>query len=143
MHCKRISLLLSIQNSWLNHLIFCQCVKYNFHTNNQWWSPVRSCEKNQEKIFSLSSCFFCIAQLFFYLWMSQTSYDTFAMVTNFINSFWELTHVIVDICKEQNKISIAMANQVKNLFDSFGLFKKVIVYVKNKWSNLSTLTIAL
>jgi hypothetical protein len=75
--------------------------------------------------------------------MSQTSYDTFAMVTNFINSFWELTHVIVDICKEQNKISIAMANQVKNLFDSFGLFKKVIVYVKNKWSNLSTLTIAL
>ncbi len=51
--------------------------------------------------------------------------------------------MIVDICKEQNKISIAMANQVKNLFDSFGLFKKVIVYVKNKWSNLSTLTIAL
>lgn len=36
-----------------------------------------------------------------------------------------------------------MANQVKNKIDSFGLFKKVIVYVKKKWSNLSTLTIAL
>jgi hypothetical protein len=45
--------------------------------------------------------------------------------------------------KEQNKTSITMANQVKNKIDSFGLFKKVIVYVKKKWSNLSTLTIAL
>ncbi len=76
------------------------------------------------------------------LWMSHTSYHTFAMVINFINSFWEPTYVIVDIYKEQNKTNIAMANQVKKLFDSFGLFNKVIVYVKNKWSNLSTLTIA-
>jgi hypothetical protein len=74
--------------------------------------------------------------------MSHTSYHTFAMVINFINSFWEPTYVIVDIYKEQNKTNIAMANQVKKLFDSFGLFNKVIVYVKNKWSNLSTLTIA-
>jgi hypothetical protein len=75
--------------------------------------------------------------------MSHTSYDTFAMVINFINSFWEPTHVIVDILKEQNKTNITMANQVKKLFDSFGLFNIVIVYVKNKWSNLSKLTIAL
>ncbi len=75
--------------------------------------------------------------------MSHTSYDTFVTIINFINSFWEPTHVIVDIFKEQNKTSIAMANQVKILFDSFDLFNKVIAYVKNKWSNLSTLTIAL
>lgn len=126
-----------------NHLVFCQCVKYNFHTNNQWWNPSRSCEKNQEKICSLNSCFLFTCTTFFDLWMSHTSYDTFVTIINFINSFWELTHVIVDIFKEQNQTSIAMANQVKILFDSFGLFNKVIAYVKNKWSNLSTLTIAL
>jgi hypothetical protein len=75
--------------------------------------------------------------------MSHTSYDTFVTIINFINSFWEHTHVIVDIFKEQNKTTIAMANQVKILFDSSDLFNKVIAYVKNKWSNLSTLTIAL
>jgi hypothetical protein len=62
--------------------------------------------------------------------MSHTSYDTFVMVIDFINSFWEPTHVIVDIFKEQNKTNIVMTSQVKNLFDSFGLFNKVIVYVK-------------
>jgi len=66
--------------------------------------------------------------------MSHTSYDTFAKVINFINSFWEPIHVIVDIFKEQNQTSIAMVNQVKILFDSFGLFDKVIPYIKNKWS---------
>ncbi len=62
--------------------------------------------------------------------MSHTSYDTFVMVIDFINSFWEPTHVIVDIFKEQNKTNIVMTSQVKNLFDSFGLLNKVIVYVK-------------
>jgi hypothetical protein len=62
--------------------------------------------------------------------MSHTSYDTFVMVIDFINSFWEPTHVIVDIFKEQNKTNIVMTSQVKNLFDSFGLFNKVIGYVK-------------
>ncbi len=38
--------------------------------------------------------------------------------------------MIVDIFKEQNKTNIVMTSQVKNLFDSFGLFNKVIVYVK-------------
>ncbi len=83
----------------------------------------------------LKLSFFCITcTTIFYLWMSHTSYDTFAMVVNFINSFWKPTHVIVDIFKEQNKTCIAMVNQVKNLFDSFGLFDKVIAYTKNKWS---------
>jgi hypothetical protein len=36
-----------------------------------------------------------------------------------------------------------MANQVKVLLDSFGLFDKVIAYVKDEGSNLGTLTSAL
>jgi hypothetical protein len=36
-----------------------------------------------------------------------------------------------------------MANQIKVLLDSFGLLDKVIAYVKDEGSNLSTLTSAL
>jgi hypothetical protein len=48
--------------------------------------------------------------------------------------------VIVAVFEVQNTTYAIMANQLKILFNSFGLLDKVIVYVKNKWSNLNTLT---
>jgi hypothetical protein len=51
------------------------------------------------------------------------------MVINFNNNLWEPTHVTVGFF------------EVKVLLDSFGLLDKVIVYVKAKGSNLSTLLI--
>jgi hypothetical protein len=65
------------------------------------------------------------------------------MVVNFINSFWEPTQVIVGVFEMKNTTSATMANQVKILLDSFGLFDKVIIYVKDESSSLNTLTNAL
>jgi len=56
------------------------------------------------------------------------------------NSFWDPTHVIVGVFEMQNTIGETMANQVKIILDTFGLLGKVIVYVKNKNSNLNTST---
>jgi len=40
-------------------------------------------------------------------------------------------------------VGVAMVNQVKVLLDSFGLFDKIIVYVKDKRSNLNILNLVL
>ncbi len=79
----------------------------------------------------------------FDMWMLHASYDAFAMVINFVNSYSKPTHVIVGVFEMQNTIGATMANQVKIILDSFGSFNKVIGYVKNEGSNLNTLTIAL
>jgi hypothetical protein len=42
-----------------------------------------------------------------------------------------------------NITSVAMANHVKSLFNSFGLLDKIIAYVKDERSNLNTLTFTL
>jgi len=91
---------------------------------------------------TLVSCITCRTS--FDMWMLHANYDTFTMVINFVNSYWEPTHVIVEVFEVQNTIGATMgANQVKILLDSFGSFNKIIGYVKNEGSNLNTLTIAL
>jgi len=67
----------------------------------------------------------------------------FTMVVNFINSFWEPTHVIVGVFEMKNIIGASMGNHVKIILDSFGLLDKLIAYVKNESSNLNTLINAL
>jgi hypothetical protein len=67
----------------------------------------------------------------------------FAMIVNFINSFWEPTHVIIGVFEMKNIICASMEYQVKILLDSFGLLHKIIAYVKNEGSNLNTLINAL
>jgi hypothetical protein len=87
------------------------------------------------------SCITCTTS--FDMWMLHASYDTFAIIINFVNSYWEPTLVIFGVFEVQNTIGATMANQVKILLDSFGLFEKVIGYVKNEGSNLNTLTTTL
>jgi hypothetical protein len=48
--------------------------------------------------------------------------------------------VTIEVFEMLNTTCAIIANQVKKLFNSFGLLDKVIVYVKNKGSNLNTLT---
>jgi hypothetical protein len=99
--------------------------------------------KNKEKnvILAFQSCVTCTCSIDF--WMSHVGHDTFAMVVNFINSSWQPIHVTIGIFEDSNIESATMINKVKNLLDSFGLLDKVIAYVKNKGSNLNTLTFAL
>ncbi len=74
--------------------------------------------------------------------MFHAKHGTFAMMVNFINDEWELVHILVGIFEVQNTLGATMATQVKMLMNSSSLFNKVIVYVKDKGSNLATLTFA-
>lgn len=97
-------------------------------------------KKNRDKYIlpTLISYITCISS--FDLWMSYIGYDTFAMIVSLVNSSWELSHVIVRVLEVQNMIGATMENLVKILLYSFGLLDKIIAYVKNKGSNLNTLT---
>lgn len=46
---------------------------------------------------------------FFNLWMSCATYNTFVIVVNFINSYWDPTCLIVVIFEVQNITSANMA----------------------------------
>jgi hypothetical protein len=100
-------------------------------------------ETTREKyvLLAFASCITCTTS--FDLCMSRVGHDTFAMVVSFLNDFWEPSHVIMRIFEVQNTTRVAMANEVKVLLDYFGLFGKVITYVKDKGCNLNTLTNAL
>jgi hypothetical protein len=71
--------------------------------------------------------------------MFHGEHNTFAMVVNFINNLWEPMHVPMGIFEVHNATSVAMANQVKVLPDSFDLLDKVIAYVKDKRSKFKFL----
>jgi hypothetical protein len=51
--------------------------------------------------------------------------------------------VIIGIFKVHDIISVDMGIQVKSLLDTFGLFDKLIAYVKNEIFNLNILIFAL
>lgn len=87
--------------------------------------------KEENVIPSLASCVTYIA--FFHLWMVCATHNIFAIVVSFI------------MCESpscyygHNIVLVTMATQVK-LLNGFGLFDKVITYVKDKGSNLFILT---
>jgi hypothetical protein len=75
--------------------------------------------KTKEKyvFIAIVSCITCIID--FGLWMLSVGYDMLVMVVNFINNFWEPTHLIVGVFEVQNIIVVTMTNQVIFLFNSF------------------------
>ncbi len=91
----------------------------------------------QYVIFALDSYVTTITS--FDLWMSRSRHYTFVLVINFINSLWVPCHVIVRLFEATNMFGIAMVMQVKDLLSSYNLLDKLIVYVKDKGDNLSTL----
>jgi hypothetical protein len=52
----------------------------------------------------------------FDLWMSQRSFDMFALIVNYINKMWEPCHVTVGIFEVHETLGVAMAVQFKDLF---------------------------
>jgi hypothetical protein len=75
--------------------------------------------------------------------MSCVGFDTIAIVVSFINVSWEQCHVSIGNFEVHNTASVAMANRVRLLLNSFALLDKVIAYIKDERSNLNTLTFPL
>ena len=90
---------------------------------------------------AIASC--ATASITFDLWMSRAGFDTFALVVNFIDDCWEPRHVTVGLFEAHDTSGVAIAEIVKPLLDEFQLTKKIIAWVKDEGSNLTTLERAL
>jgi hypothetical protein len=90
---------------------------------------------------SFESCHYCIVP--FYLWMSKTRVDIFVTIVQFLNVQWEPCHITIGFFEIVDTTGSVMALQVHDVLAKHGLITQVIAYVKNKGSNLSTMTIAL
>ena len=85
----------------------------------------------------------CTITATFDLWMSKGAQDTFCLVINFLTTDWEPKHIIVGFFEAHDTTGAGLAIQLRVLLEKFGLTKKVICYVKDEGTNLSTMTEAL
>jgi hypothetical protein len=72
----------------------------------------------------------------FDLWLSKSRHDTFILV---INTLWVPYHLIVGLFEAIDMSRVIMVVQVKDLLSLYNLLNKLIVNVKDKGGNLSTL----
>jgi hypothetical protein len=92
-------------------------------------------------LFALSDCLF--ATTTFDLWMLMGAHDIFALIVNFNNENWQPKQVTIGFFEATKIIGRAMAMKLQALLDKYNLWKKILVHVKHKGSNLRTVTIAL
>jgi hypothetical protein len=85
---------------------------------------------------SLTTC--VTISITFDLWMSTTSFDTFAMVTNFVDNNWVPQHITISLFKMPNTFGVIFSKIVKLFLVQFQLADKVLVYIKDEGNNLNT-----
>jgi hypothetical protein len=72
--------------------------------------------------------------------MVKTSFDTFVIIVNFLNNDWVPQHVMISFKFEvPNTYGATFVEIVKPFLVQFQLTNKVLIYVKDEGSNLSTL----
>jgi hypothetical protein len=77
----------------------------------------------------------------FDLWMSKGAYDIFALVINFLDENWQLKKVTIGLFEAIKTIGQALARNLKDFLDFYGLSKKIIAYVKYEGVNFNSMTI--
>jgi hypothetical protein len=76
----------------------------------------------------------------FDLWMSKDVLDNFSFMINFLTLGWEPKHITIGLSEAKGTTRINLANQLQALFEEYKLTNKIICYVKNKSTNLFTMT---
>ncbi len=79
----------------------------------------------------------------FELWRSKGQQNIFVVVIKFLFAYWKTRHVMIGLFEADDIIGARLAKQLKVLLEKLGLTSKVLCYVKNKGTNLETMTIAL
>jgi hypothetical protein len=77
----------------------------------------------------------------FDLWMSKSADDIFALVINFLDENWQPKKVTISLFEVLETMGQALAKNLKELLDSYGLNKKNIAYVKDEGVDLNSMTI--
>lgn len=81
----------------------------------------------------------CVTISTFNLWMLRIGFDTFATDINFVNNNWVSPYYIIGLFEVPNAFGVVLVKIVKPFIIQFQLVDKVLVYVKNKDSNLNAL----
>jgi hypothetical protein len=79
----------------------------------------------------------------FDLWMLKGAYDIFALVINFLDKNWQPKKVTINLFEAKETIGQALARNLKELLDSYGLNNKIIAYVKDEGLGLNSMTTTL
>jgi len=72
--------------------------------------------------------------------MSKGAYDIFALAINFLDENWQPKKVTIGFFETIEKTSQVLAKNLRELLNSYGLSKKIIVYVKDEGANLNSTT---
>jgi hypothetical protein len=72
--------------------------------------------------------------------MSKGTYEIFDLVINFVNENWQLKKVTIGFFEAIKTIGQALVRNLRKLLDSYGVRKKIIVYVKDERANLNFMT---
>jgi hypothetical protein len=75
--------------------------------------------------------------------MSKGTHDVYTLFISFLGSNWKLKHVTLSLFEAIDITKQALARNLINLLDIYGLKNKIITYVKDEGSTLNTLTITL
>jgi hypothetical protein len=100
-------------------------------------------EKTKELyvLIELAKCLLATAS--FDLWMFKGSHGIFALVVNFLDANLQPKQVTIGLSEATETIGQALAVNLSNLLDSFGLTNKIIKFVKDEGANLNAMTLAL
>jgi hypothetical protein len=77
---------------------------------------------------------------YFDLWMSKGAYDIFALVINFQDENWQPKKVTISLFEVIETTCQALARNLRELLDSYGLNKNIIAYVKDEGVDLISMT---
>lgn len=143
--CKSYQPLSVVDDQWMRRLLMHQNPKLLFPSRR---SLVREhlpnmVGKTMEKYVLplLNNC--DTVSISFDLWMSRVGYDTFTLVVNFITREWKPSHVTIGLFEANDTRGLSLAEQVKPILEEFELTNKVIAYVKDEGSNLTTMASSL
>ncbi len=105
------------------------------------WSKLVEKTKKTYVLLLLNDCS-CVTTNF-ELWMSKGAHDVFILVIYFLGSNWKPKHVTLGFFETVKTTREALAKNLIELFNAYGLRNKIIAYVKDEGSNLNILTNAL
>jgi hypothetical protein len=79
----------------------------------------------------------------FDLWMFKRTHDIFTLVLIFLDVNWQPKQVTIGLFETIETTRQALAINLNNLLDFFGLRKKIITFIKDERVNLNAMTSAL
>ncbi len=136
--------LFDVENPQLHHLIIHQCDIFRFPSSKQLVQQhiPNTLAKMMKMHVLLTIAHYIVTTTTFDLWMSKIGFNRFVLMITFINRDWVPYYLIVRLFESLDTSRITLVGQVKSLLVGYQFINKIIVYFKDKGTNLNTLAFA-